>query len=102
MENQWLKDGLDKIDSKIDKLDERLDNVDVTLGKQSIILEDHTRRSLANEEQVELLKKKLEEDVKPLRNHVLMVNTVFKIIGVVASSVGVFSGVLRLIEFFVH
>lgn len=100
MENQWLKDSLDKIESKIDKLDTRIDNVDLTLAKQSIILEDHTRRSLANEEALELLKKKLETELIPIKNHVLQVNLVFKIIGVLTSCVGVFSGVLRIFEYF--
>jgi hypothetical protein len=97
--NNWLKDHLDKIETKIDKLDNRLDNVDVTLGKQSVILEDHTRRSLANEQQVELLKKKLETDLQPIKNHVAMIHGVFKFIGVIASIAGVIECGVKVLEY---
>lgn len=99
-ENIWLKVQLDKIESKIDKLDDRIDNVDVTLAKQSVTLDDHTRRSLANEEQVEMLKTKLEAEIKPLQNHVAMMTGAFKFIGVVSSCVSLIYGLIKLISLF--
>lgn len=56
----------DTIDSKFEHLDGRVDNVDVTLAKQAVVLEDHTRRSLANEKALEVLK----EELKPVITHV--------------------------------
>lgn len=99
-DKNWLKEHLDKIETKIDKLDSRLDNVDVTLAKQSVILDEHTRRSLANEEQVELLKKKLEADILPIRKHVDMVNGAFKFIGAVSSLVSLIYGIIKLVGLF--
>lgn len=106
MADAWLRDQLNKIESKIDNLDSRIDSVDVTLGKQSIILEEHTRRSLANEQQVELLKKKMEadkkdilEDAKPIHQHVHMINGAFKFIGGIATVAGIIGVAIKVAEF---
>jgi uncharacterized coiled-coil protein SlyX len=95
--NAWLKDSLDKIENKIDKLDTRIDNVDVTLAKQSVILEEHTRRSTANEEQVELLKKKLEIDLKPLQDHLTVIRGIFKAGTIIISVFGVLTGIIKIV-----
>lgn len=60
---------------KLDKLDERLDKIDITLIKQQAILDEHVRRSLSNEETLDLYRKEFE----PVKQHVLYVNFVFKI-----------------------
>lgn len=63
-----------RLEAKVDKLDDRLDSVDKTLILQEANLKEHMKRS-------DLLEKKLE----PVERHVNAVNTVFKLIGVVAS-----------------
>lgn len=98
-DQNWLKEHLNKIENKIDKLDGRIDNVDVTLAKQSIILEDHTRRSLANETQVELLKKKFEQELSPLKEHLIQTHTVFKVIGFLATLAGIGKGILEILNY---
>lgn len=77
-----LDGKLDKLDNKLDKLDSRVDNIDVTLGKQSVILEDHIRRSLANEKAVSVLK----EELKPVFIHVSMMNILGKVCIAIISS----------------
>lgn len=57
------------INSKLDKLDGRVDNIDVTLAKQSIILEEHIKRSVANEQAVEVLRIEVQERHTDLMNH---------------------------------
>lgn len=99
-EQDWLKTQLDKIEEKIDKLDNRIDNVDITLAKQAVVLEDHTRRSTSNEEHVELLKTKMELDLKPLQSHVAAFHLILKLIGVVVSCITVISGFIRIMEYF--
>lgn len=69
-----------RILDKLDKIEERLDNVDVTLAKQHVTLEEHMRRSLANEEAVQILK----EQMEPIKDHVKAVNTVLKLAGGIA------------------
>lgn len=47
---------------KLDKLDNRIDNVDITLARQNITLEEHVRRSEANEEILKIVKN--ESDIR--------------------------------------
>ena len=100
MADHWLKEQLEKIENKIDKLDTRIDNVDVTLAKQSVILDEHTRRSLANEEQVALLKKKFDDELGPVKAHVQMVHGAFKLIGLIATIAGIAEAVVQIISHF--
>lgn len=70
---------LDKIFEKIDKIDDRLNNIDVSLVRQTVSLEEHIRRTNL-----------LEEEIKPVKRHVLMVEAIFKIIGVLSVCISVF------------
>ena len=103
--DEWLKIKLDIIESKVDKLDSRIDNIDVILGKQSVVLIDHTRRSLANERAVDLLKDQVElnkeiaqNDMKPVTKFIDQVQAILKLIGLFASLFAIFEGVVKLIE----
>lgn len=69
-----------RILNKLDDMDKRIDNIDVTLVKQELNLQEHMRRSLANEEAVQILKEQLE----PIKDHVKAVNTVLKLAGGIA------------------
>jgi predicted nuclease with TOPRIM domain len=109
--NDWLKEKLEKMDGKLDKTDERLDHVytvlteqAVTLGKQSIILEDHTRRSLANEEAVKLAKnvadialETLRNELKPIQRERYMVKGAMKIVGVLIGAGSVIGGIVKFL-----
>lgn len=46
-----------RMEKKLDDIAVNISEINVTLAKQSVILEEHQRRSLANEEAVEVLKK---------------------------------------------
>ena len=70
--------SVDKIESKIDKLDSRLDDVDKTLVKQEAQLAEHIRRTNI-----------LEKELKPVKIHVERVNGAFKLLGIVASILGI-------------
>lgn len=76
-----------RLEAKVDKLDERLDNMDKTLVLQEANLKEHMKRS-------DLLEKKLE----PVEKHVHAVNTIFKLIGVVASLATVAKLFLTLLD----
>ena len=65
---------LDRIEMKLDRLDQRQDVMDITLAKQETNLKEHMRRSLANEEAVAILK----DELKPVINHVFLMNAIFK------------------------
>lgn len=93
MSDSWLKTSLDKIDSKVDQIDQRLNNVDITLAKQSLILEEHQKRSFSNEENLKLLR----ADFKPVERHVIIANGIFKAIGVVGTMVSLLAGIIKII-----
>lgn len=60
---------LNRIIDKLDKLDERLDAVDTTLVRNTASLEEHVRRTNL-----------LEQDMRPIKAHVQLVNTGSKVI----------------------
>ena len=64
---------MNKIEEKLDKIAEHQAEMNVTLGKQSIILEEHVRRT-------NILEKKIE----PIERHVHRVEGVLKFIGLLA------------------
>lgn len=101
----WLKEAIDKIESKLDRLDQRLDDQNSTLDKQSVVLEDHTRRSLAAEENLLMLRSEMHTDqthieqrLKPVEKHIDRVEFVFKIIGFGAVVIGILASVAKIIE----
>lgn len=103
-DNDWIKSTLEKMDSKLDRLDVRLDNVDVTLAKQSVVLEDHTRRSLANEEAVKVNKETsdkalevLKNELKPIQRERYMVKGALKFGGLILASGGILGGIIKWI-----
>jgi hypothetical protein len=67
---------LDKLDQRIDSLDQKLDDLTIIAVKNTAILEEHQRRSLALERHVEVLEKNL----TPVETHVKLVNLLVKII----------------------
>ena len=85
---------LDRIESKIDRLDERQDRAEIVLTKQHSSLEEHMRRSFANEKAVEVLSDKLQ----PVFNHVQVVSVLVKIGLGVGSAVAVGIEVLKLLK----
>lgn len=82
----------ERILNKLDEMDKRIDNIDVTLVKQELNLQEHMRRSLANEEAVNLLKEQLE----PVKDHVKSVNSILKFAGGVAILLAAFESIKNL------
>lgn len=66
-------DKQDKLETKIDLITDRLNSIDVTLAKQSVILEEHVKRTNL-----------LEDKIAPVEKHVLVLHAVFKMIGALA------------------
>lgn len=77
---------------------EDITEIKITLAEQHATLEEHTRRSLANEQAVELLK----EHLRPIERHVLMVNAAVKIILALGGVIGFVASLLKIVEFFGH
>ncbi len=76
---------------------ESVSEIKTTLLVQQSILEEHQRRSLANEEAVELLR----QHIKPIEEHVIMVNTVVKVALAIGGIIGVIATLLSIVQFFI-
>lgn len=79
---------LDKIEDKVDKLDGRLDSAEKVAVKQEANLAEHMRRT-------ELL----ENDLKPVKKHVAMVNGGLKLLGIISLIIGIIAGLMKIFNF---
>lgn len=68
----------DRIYKILDKMDQRLDNVDVTLAKQSVVLEEHVKRTNLLESKIADLEA---DELKPIKKHVDRVNAIMWVMG---------------------
>lgn len=78
-----MKETLDRLHSKVDKIDDRLDKVDKHLAIYNEQLTIHIKRS-----------EMLEEDMKPVKEHVHQVKGIFKFISII----GVIAGIAAAIK----
>jgi archaellum component FlaC len=67
---------LDRFENKIDSIHDRLGSIDVTLAKQSVILDEHVKRT-------NLLEQKLE----PVETYIKTIKSVVKIISFIGMGV---------------
>lgn len=78
-------------------------DIKVTAARQEENLKEHMRRTELAEEAIALARteasakaKALELELLPVKNHVIMVNGVFKFIGIVAVLLGIIISILKL------
>lgn len=69
---------LERIEKKVDDTNEHLSSIDITLAAQHQSLRDHIRRTAL-----------LEQELKPIKKHVNMVDGVVKFLAVVATVLAV-------------
>lgn len=72
---------------KLDKMDSRIDNIDITLVRQNITLEDHVRRSAANEETLEIVKNEADIRLRSLESYKDRILGAFAILGILGTLV---------------
>ncbi len=91
---------LDQMVATQEKILDKLTEVEKTQIIHNEVLKDHTRRSLANEEQTELLR----QEIAPIKKHVTQVEVTLKVVGTiciaVSGIVGVAVGLVKLFELF--
>ena len=76
----------ERVFKQLDRIEERLDRIDVTLARNTASLEEHMRRTAL-----------LEQEVKPIKAHVAMVNGVFKFLGAISLILGIIAGAAKLL-----
>lgn len=84
---------LDRIEGKLDQVSDRVGHIDVTLARQATILEEHQRRSLANEESVDLVRRELD----PLKKHVAAWAGAGKVLMVSGALAALVTAILKLL-----
>ncbi len=82
-------DNFNRLENKIDKLDNRLDSIDVTLAAQHVSLKEHMRRTQI-----------LEDDLEPIKTHVIMVQGGLKLIGLFALCISFAAAVVEILTYF--
>lgn len=75
-----------RTEDKIDRIVEDISDINITLTKQSVILEEHIRRT-------NLLELKL----APIEKHVVMINGVLKFFGGVAILIAMVEGIFHIL-----
>lgn len=74
---------LSRIEMKIDDALEHLSSIDVTLAEQHMSLKEHMRRTAL-----------LEAEILPIRKHVDMMTGAIKMIGVIATVLGIVEAII--------
>jgi BRCT domain type II-containing protein len=87
MSNERIYEVLDKISDDVSELK-------VTSAKQEENIKEHIRRTEIAEENLELIRK----EMQPLKEHVIVINGVLKIVGAVSVIVGSIAGIVRMFE----
>lgn len=85
---------------KQNTISEDISEIKVTLGKQEVSLAEHIKRSLQNEEALELTKKQFTDEIKPLKTHVTMVNGIIKFIGLISVFAGIAHALVVIVDYF--
>jgi len=80
-----MREDIQRIEEKLDRIDERLNSIDKTLASQHVSIAEHIRRTNI-----------LENDLKPVKKHVIMVEGVLKFLGALAMVAGLIEVIARL------
>lgn len=80
------------LQTRLEKIYDAVSRIDVTLARQAVTLEDHTRRSLANEEALDLIR----AEMAPLKAHVALWGALGKIISVAGTLLAALVTLLKL------
>lgn len=86
MPNKDEKELLLDLGAKVDNLIEKVHSIDITVAKQHVSLEDHMRRTEANEEKLSIF----EEEIAPALDAYKFVATFFKILIPLATLVAIY------------
>lgn len=75
-----MNDTLKRLEYKIDKIVDVQVKQEVNLGKLTISVEEHVKRSNLQEENMSILR----QEVEPIKQHVAMVTGVLKFLGILS------------------
>jgi hypothetical protein len=91
MDNQRLYELLDKISEDISQLK-------VTTAKQEENIKEHMRRTELAEENLQMIR----QEIEPLKQHVVAINGVLKVIGIISLVIGSAAGFFQITNFIIQ
>lgn len=91
-----VKGLLNKILDKQDEIKADITEIKIVQAEQKIVLDEHMKRSLSNEEAVNILK----SEILPIQKHVDSVSTILKFIGAIGATITVVAGFIKILSFF--
>lgn len=80
-----MKERLERLEDKVDKISDTLNKINVTLEVNTQSLVHHIKRTDLLQAEV----KQLDNDLEPFERHLIRVESVFKILGVVSLLAGI-------------
>lgn len=89
-----LSESQSKLDSAMERLSGTQADINATLERNTVILDEHMRRTEAAEKALELLK----QEIEPVKTHVTAIKLLIKIGGVTGTIVGVVLGILKFMS----
>lgn len=92
-----IRARLDRIDDNYDRLTGHIASIDITLAKQSVLLEEHIRRTNLLEDRLEGEIIKQAEALSPIQKHVAGVGFLIKFLGILSTAVGAAVGIYKLL-----
>lgn len=87
----------ERIYEVLDKISEDISELKITTAKQEENLKEHIRRTELAEENLQMLR----QEIEPLKQHVIAINGVLKIIGLISVVIGSGAGFLQIAQGFI-
>lgn len=84
---QFLQLILDRLNS----IDDRLNKIEETSARHDENLKEHMKRSDSLEKNIQLLESEFDEKIEPIQKHINYIDGFFKLLGVIAVAVGIYS-----------
>lgn len=81
-----------KLEEKLEKISEKITSIEVTMERNTGSLEKHMLRTELSERRLE----HMEEALKPIVKHVNHVEGAFKLLGMLATVIGVIAGIAKI------
>ena len=90
---------IDKLDTHLDRAATHLARVDVTLAKQSILLEEHIKRTNLLEDRLEGEIVQQADTLSPIKKHVEGVGFLIKFVGILGTIVGLVTAIYKIMGY---
>lgn len=85
----YEKELLNEMSKAIDRIDASVDGINITLARQEVHLEEHIKRTAM-----------LEQELKPIQQHVNRVNTAILLLGGIFAIIAAIKTIIEIVKLF--